>query len=245
MLSCPPMWILRAVADVCYPPACPLCHTRLTSADQLLCPSCTDGMRPVGPPVCVRCGVGLSGAFDAQSLCGTCRDHAPVFDQARACWWYAGTAREALRQFKYHRRWRLGHRLAEEMALTASASLPIHEIEAVIPVPLHWAKHRLRGFNPAEHLAQGVANRLAKPCLVGALRRTRWTRTQTRLRGRERFRNVQGAFAVRPAPLGCRAVLLVDDVFTSGATAAACGLALRSAGAEQIFVLTAARTPLG
>jgi ComF family protein len=201
-------------------------------------------MHPIGLPVCARCGAGLAGAFDAVTLCGACRDRAPVFDRARACWWYAGTVCEAIRQFKYHRRWRIGQRLAEDMASTASRSFPVDDIEVVVPVPLHWAKHRLRGFNPAQALAQLIATRLAKPCVIGALRRTRWTRTQTRLHGRERFRNVKDAFAARPERLGRRGVLLVDDVFTSGATAAACVRALKSAGAERIFVLTAARTPL-
>ena len=234
---------MHTLTDLLYPPACLVCQRRLASLETVFCPTCLAGMPRLLPPRCLRCGIGLPGAFDARLRCGACRNAPPPFDGAAAPWWYAGSTREAIRQFKYRRRWRIGRRLAEDMAAVAHDSLPIEDIEAILPVPLHWAKHRLRGFNPAEQLAQVIAARLAKPCVIGALRRTRWTSTQTRLHGRERFRNVRDAFAVRPERLG-RGVLLVDDVLTSGATVAACTMALNAAGVSRVFVLTAARTPL-
>jgi ComF family protein len=130
------------------------------------------------------------------------------------------------------------------MAVTARSSLPLQEVGAVLPVPLHWLKRRLRGFNPAEHLAYVVSQSLEKPYAPSALRRTRWTTTQTRLHGQERFRNVRQAFAAQERFVRDRTILLVDDVLTSGATANSCSLALKAAGARSVFVLTAARTPL-
>jgi ComF family protein len=163
---------------------------------------------------------------------------------ARAPWGYQGAAEELIRQFKYHRRWRVGRWLAEHMVATANASLPLEEVAAVVPVPLHWLKHRLRGTNPSEELARIIARSLKKPCLTRALRRDRWTRTQTQLGWRERTRNVHGAFIAREPLARNRGLLLVDDVLTSGATANACAHALKQAGAHRVFVLTAARTPL-
>jgi ComF family protein len=188
--------------------------------------------------------VELRGAFDAAMDCASCRVAPRAFELARAPWRYAGSVQTAVRRFKYRRRWRLGHWLADGMAQTAREALPLEDVSAVVPVPLHWLKRRLGGCNPAEDLARPLARALGKPCLPRALVRTRWTTTQTRLSWHERTRNVREAFTAFPGDVRSRTVLLVDDVLTSGATANACALALKQAGARAVFVLTAARTPL-
>ena len=255
------MQVRRVLINLAYPPACLLCHSRLPrvpaagSSEQagrsalsrweIVCATCERTAPRNGPPICRRCGVGLRGAFDAVLTCAACEEQAPAFDIARAPWAYAGTTQETIRQFKYHRHWRIGHWLGESMAEMARHNLPLSQISLVLPVPMHWLKHRLRGFNPAEQLAITVAQSLAKPCARRALRRRRWTRSQTALPLQERFPNVQAAFGATPRDVRGHRVLLIDDVLTSGATAQACALALRRAGARSVFVLTAARTPRG
>lgn len=240
----------EAIANLLYPPACLLCRSAALpptpeggSTHRPLCQACLEGMSPCGPPVCLRCGVGLPGAFDALVSCAACRVTRRAFETARAPWQYHGSVREAVRQFKYHRRWRLGRWLAEEMARTAQSSFPLDEIAAILPVPLHWMKRWLRGINPSEALATSVSRTLGKPCVASALRRSRWTASQTRLGWRQRVRNVRRAFVADHRLVRGRSVLLVDDVLTSGATANACADALKRAGARRVFVLTAARTP--
>ena len=201
-------------------------------------------MQPNGPPACVRCGVELPGAFDAVLYCPSCRRRASAFEMARSPWCYVGPIRQAVHEFKYHHRWRLGAWLAQDMARCAQTLLPLEDIDGIVPVPAFWLKRRIKGFNPAEELARTLSGSLEKPLLRRALRQTRWTSTQTRLRGRKRWSNVRAAFAARPREVAEHTVLLVDDVFTSGATAQACALALREAGARNVYVLTAARTPL-
>ncbi len=244
----------RALVNLLYPPACVLCELSLPltpgvpppssgNRQRPICEACLNAMPRSEAPVCLRCGVDLSGAFDAKVLCALCRRRPLAFDMARAPWRYGGTAQEAIRHFKYDHRWRLGAWLADAMAATARASLPLDRVDLVIPVPLHWLKRRLRGFNPAERLASHVAHACEKPCAPRALRRQRWTRTQTRLGWGARFHNVRAAFTAQPSCVRQRSVLLVDDVLTSGATVHACATALRAAGARAVFVLTAARTP--
>lgn len=211
---------------------------------QALCPECLRAMPKSGRPVCRRCGIALRGAFDASAPCRSCAIRPLAFEMARAPWQYAGAAQQAVRQFKYHRRWRIGRWLADTMAHTALASMPLAEIAAVLPVPSHWLRRRLRGSSPAEDLAYAVSRLLDKPCRPGALRRARWTRRQTRLPWRRRFQNVRQAFEADPRLVSGEAFLLIDDVVTSGATADACALALKRAGARAVFVLAAARTPL-
>ncbi len=243
------MKVAKAVINLLYPPACLLCQAPLPSSglaphrEETICPGCVGRRSRSGPPVCVRCGIDLLGAFDAVMECGSCRTLRPSFDMARAPWLYTGAIQQAIRQFKYHRRWRIGRGLANDMAGTARASFPLHEVAAVLPVPLHWLKRRLNGFDAAEHLAETLAHDLEKPYLPTALRRRRWTATQTRLHGQARLRNVHQAFAAQERFVRHRTVLLIDDVLTSGATAHACAAALKRAGALRVYVLAAARTP--
>ena len=103
------------------------------------------------------------------------------------------------------------------------------DVDAVIPVPLHWLRRRRRGYNQAEVIAAAVARELDAALLPKALARRRRTGTQTRLDAASRLRNVRGVFRVRRLPEGLRHVLIVDDTFTTGATLAACYLALRPA----------------
>lgn len=259
MLCCVRMQMHRLLVNLVYPPVCLLCRASLPSPasmrmvhspagqdvhQRVVCDTCSGAMPRSGLPLCARCGIRLSGAFDAILVCAVCRRASPAFDVARAPWQYHGLAEEAIRQFKYHRRWRLGRWLADEMIATARASLPLGEISVVLPTPLHWLKRHLTGFDPVAQLATDVANALQKPCRLGALRRIRWTATQTRLHWNDRFRNVHQAFSTSRRWVEGHSVLLVDDVLTSGATADACAQTLKTSGARAVFVLTAARTPL-
>ena len=214
---------LTILVNLLYPPACLLCHTLLPVPE-------------AGGPLCAECARDCPRAPLPAG-------HTLAGETVRAPWRYTRRAAQAVRQFKYHRRWRIGRWLAEEMADTASTWLPLHEIDAVVPVPQHWLKRRLRSFDPVAQLAHDVSRSLRRPCLPRALRRTQWTRSQTTLQMRARRRNVRNAFAAAPKAVRGRAILLVDDVLTSGATAHACAEALRRAGAARVLVLTAARTP--
>ncbi|MBI4004054.1 MAG: ComF family protein [Candidatus Omnitrophica bacterium] len=241
------MFLVGALTNLLYPPACLLCRAPLPDdrgAAGILCEACRRRMPRIEAPVCSRCGVGLRGSFDAQLLCSMCRATPLAFDLARSPWWYDGSAQEAIRQFKYARRWRIGRLLALEMAAAARSALPLDDVDAVLPVPLHWLKRRLKGFHPPAYLTHVIASALNKPYLSSALRRVRWTATQTALGWHQRFRNVDRAFAARGASVAGRSVLLVDDVLTSGATADACARTLKAAGARRVFLLTAARTPI-
>jgi len=231
------------LADVLYPPACLRCHERLRSHRGVFCVTCLMSMPRTGQPICQRCGVTIPGAFDAAATCSSCRRRTLAFDAARSPWVYAGALRDALHLFKYRDHWRVGHWLAGEMSVYAAETLSVEGLEVVLPVPLHWLKRVLRGYNPAAELARRVAETLQLPYQPHGLRRRRWTATQTALPWRGRFRNVRDAFAADPRYVNGRRVLLIDDVLTSGATAHACAAALRDAGARDIFVLTAAHTP--
>ncbi|MBI2884629.1 MAG: ComF family protein [Candidatus Omnitrophica bacterium] len=210
--------------------------------DAAICLSCERGMPRLQPPFCQRCGVSQPGAWDSAMWCRRCQRTPAAFAFARAPLVYAGPAREAIQAFKYRQHHRLGAWLAAHMTSVARRQVPMSEVEAVLPVPMHWFKQRWRGQHSCALLAQSIASSFGLPCPDGALIRTRWTPAQSSLTPTQRFRNVSGAFAVRRLP--ARRVLLVDDVLTSRATAHACAEALRQAGADAVWVLAAAITPL-
>ncbi len=155
----------------------------------------------------------------------------------------AGAVRKAVHQLKYHRDLALAETLAGALLLLVREME--WRVDVVLPVPLGKARHRERGYNQAALLAFPLALGLGVPYAGGALVRTRETRSQVNLSAEARRRNVAGAFGVaRPAAVAGKAVLLVDDVMTTGATLDAASAALKSSGARRVFAVTVARAVL-
>lgn len=206
-----------------------------------LCRECLRSPEPFQPEFyCVSCRTPFDNAFplDAAGRCPLCRSGLRGFDAAYCFGSYEGVLREWIHLYKYGRVKTMVRPLGELLA----AALPREEQwDAVVPVPLHWRRRWRRGFNQSELLAHAVARRWGIP-VIKALKRARYTPTQTGLSNTGRRKNVAAAFAaVRRHPVsGCR-ILLVDDVMTTGSTAAACARVLRQAGAAGITLLTVAR----
>ncbi len=228
-----------------FPPRCAGCGDR----GGHFCRSCQDGLAWISPPVCVRCGVPLgdegTGARESRrgplALCPACCVDPPAYQHAQSLAVYAGSLREAIRGLKYRRRRVVGLQLGALLAERALGGLP-SDLCAVVPVPLHPVRLRERGFNQAELLAVPVARALEIPCLPAAIRR-RGIEAQAGLHAVARRHNVVGAFVPGSERVWGK-VLLVDDVFSTGATAGACAQVLLSAGAGQVIVLTLARAVL-
>ncbi|HVW11060.1 MAG TPA: ComF family protein [Bryobacteraceae bacterium] len=160
------------------------------------------------------------------------------FDRAASFGYYEGTLRKLIHLFKYAGMTPLTVRLSRYL----ESALPVDvRYDAVVAVPLHWKRRWRRGFNQAELLAKEISKRRRIP-LVKALRRVRPTATQSGLTSAARRLNITGAFQPKPGMnLRGRRVLLIDDVFTTGATASACASALKRAGAASVSLLTLAR----
>jgi ComF family protein len=210
-----------------------------------VCARCIAALEPPRAPLCVICGAPLGGSADDEQ-CDHCRAAPPAFDSARAIARYTSgpdgenTLAALLRRHKYGLDQALGRALAEY--LDAAPAIESGAYDVVIPVPLHRARLRWRGFNQAALLGAALAHRLACPLDVATLARVRSTQPQTARDRADRARNVHLAFEVRrPARVAGRRVLLVDDVMTTGATADECARVLREAGARRIDVFTLAR----
>ncbi|MDR7556100.1 MAG: ComF family protein [Armatimonadota bacterium] len=243
--------VWAGVWDLLFPPRCAACGSR----EGVFCGRCQAELCRIAPPVCVRCGDPLAPASGRLVVdtavravravsphCAACAAAPPAYAVARSLAAYAGPLREAIHAFKYQGARRVADALG---ALLADAIPPevADGVKAVVPVPLHASRLRQRGYNQAEALAHPVASRLGVPCLPAALRRCRQEAPQVRSGAAARRTNVAGAFAPGAQAVWAT-VLLVDDVFSTGATADACAQALRAGGARRVHVLTLARAVL-
>jgi len=221
---------LSALADLFYPERCVGCERR---ASDVLCRACFDALPGVGGPVCARCG--LPTAF-ATFVCEECKNVDFGFQSARAPLRYEGVGKQVVHALKYRGYKRVVERLAVPLMLQV---LSEGGFDAVVPVPLHRSRLRKRGFNQAELLARGVAGKM-KATVSDTLEVVRSTRDQVELSAAQRRANVAGAYAATEPLRG--KLLLIDDVFTTGATTSACATTLLWAGAEKVHALTLCRT---
>ena len=226
-----------------YPEICRLCEAeRATAADGYVGAHCWQQVRFIKPPFCSRCGLPFEGDLTTPFECTNCRELELHFRYARSAVVARGVVREAIHRFKYQRQLWFEHFLAGLFLREAVPFLLSDPGDLIVPVPLYPRKQREREFNQAARLAARLAGALKIPLNVNLLQRVTSTMTQTRLTRQERAANMRGAFAIRRgARLNGERVVLVDDVFTTGATTSACARALLAAGAGDVCVWTVAR----
>jgi ComF family protein len=228
------------IRDILFPPCCAACQARLHApAGDRLCRDCLESIRLIKPPVCSVCGRPFHGPQDTGHVCGECIKNPPSFDTARSVFQYHGPARTLIHRIKYNDD---GYALRALSSLAMEYMLPDHlKPDMIIPVPLHSKRLRKRGFNQSLRLARTIFPHI--PLGMDILARTLNTKPQTELSMKERLKNVRNAFKVAsPLPEGAEIILLVDDVYTTGATVMACAKALKRAGAKEVHVFTVART---
>jgi ComF family protein len=221
------------------PAACLLCGAPVAEreGDALVCELCRSRWRPVPGPLCDRCG---QPAFPGLA-CRICSDWSPGPRRVRRAVWLDDSARRAVHRLKYDGWWRIADAMAEAMRDLE----PLTEQVSLIPVPLGARRARERGYNQSERIAAALGRLVGVPVRRDILRRVRETRTQTALTPEARRANLAEAFACDGAP-GLRAVL-VDDVFTTGATLVSAAAGLVAAGAVRVDGITFARAlqPVG
>ena len=247
----------EAVVDLFYPRLCSFCRVPLPQEEPRsgvrawFCRGCEETLPLLEPPYCRVCGEVYDGAFTNEFCCMNCEGRRLEFDFAVAACRAEEAVRELVHQFKYDRRLQLRGALATLMLRVLDEPRLARENLSewlLVPVPLHRSRERDREFNQSWELCQRLSHLTGIPA-AKALVRVRATETQANLDRDERLRNLRGAFALpKPRPwqpkidLQGRRILLLDDVFTTGATTSECARVLRrEGGAEKVVVITAAR----
>jgi len=226
-----------------YPEICQLCEAeRATAKDGFVGAKCWSHVRFIRPPFCERCGLPFEGDLTTTFECTNCREMNLHFSSARSAVVAKTVVLEAVHRFKYQRALWFENFLADLLVREAVPVLRGQKWNFIAPVPLHPLKQREREFNQAEILARHLSDATKIPLNTKLLRRVSPTMTQTLLTREQRAKNMRGAFALRNGvKLDGERVVLVDDVFTTGATTSACAQALRAAGAGEVCVWTVAR----
>lgn len=239
---------LRPALDYALPPRCPGCGT-VVGADFAFCQPCWSGMSFLGEPCCARCGLPFPYAMGDGAQCAACLAYPPPFDSARAVLAYGDVARTVALRLKYGRRVGLARLIARHMLRHAAdghapdqSGVAGCDLPLIVPVPLHRWRLWQRGFNQSALIADHLGRLTGFPVDRHGLRRVRRTRPLRGMGPRERARTVRGAFALALGhPFKGRRILLIDDIHTSGATAAACARLLRQGGATHVRLLCWAR----
>ncbi len=241
---------LRKILDFVFPQNCISCDAEISEeGDHCLCAPCRADIGFIRPPYCFECGVpaDLSYAYPHEEfVCGVCRQDPYQFDQARSLGFYDTVLRTTIHHFKYRK----------QMGVLPEVDLLLEKYFAqnpgfcqgfmVSPIPLHFNKMKERGFDQAFLIARQVARVLKLPLAGGLLRRIKATSSQATLTRAERARNIKGAFEVsRPDLLAGKNILLVDDVFTTGATVNEAAKILKKEGAAKVYVFTLGRVVVG
>lgn len=227
--------------DLCYPPHCVGCKAT-TPRGIHVCEECLQTAIRLEPPCCERCSNPFEGAISEAFVCPNCDGRTVHFEHAVAPYLSRGIVRECIHSFKYSQaRYlapRLGEWLLEALSDPRIASRPF---DAFVPVPLHPVRFREREYNQAAELCHELTRHTGIPTWE-ALRRIRYTTTQTKLDREERMENLRGAFEVgETVSLKDRHLVLVDDVFTTGSTVEECSRMLFRAAAASVRVISVAR----
>ncbi len=236
--------MIRRLLNLFLSKRCFICGTELPLHTK---EECCDACRPflelcvIRDKKCEKCGRGLSYMYH-NTVCHSCQQHQLHFDGAVSAFHYDGHIKDAIHRLKFK----------NKAYLAATFARHVHNVlprtsryDYIVYPPINLKTFYKRGFNQAELIARELSSSTDIPVLLHALKKVKDNEVQSRLSGKDRFRNVAGVFAVQPnaiSKLSGKNILLLDDVLTTGATASECSKMLKKAGAASVFLLTVAST---
>lgn len=235
--------LLSAISDIIFPPQCLACAEILNPQEEtVFCSSCHEKIRFINGSICPVCGMAFFNSPAENHICGNCLEDRPYYTRARAVAAFETVILDAIHKFKYGRNVVIGDCLGSFMAGYSFPDIVFAEYSLIIPVPLHIKKLRERRFNQSLLLANALGKKHKIPVNFSLLKRHKFTLTQTGFNKTEREKNIKGAFSItNKEEIDNKDIILVDDVYTTGATVNECAKTLKKGGAKNIAVLTLAR----
>ena len=224
------------VLDVIYPRVCPVCRDVVTPKGELICPDCREKLSYVTEPMCMCCGRPI--VSEQEEFCNGCGQRKFSYARGFAVLAYDDVMQQAIADFKYRNRKQTAEFFAAEMAAAFRRKMCGLGIAAFVPVPIHSARKRYRGYNQAEVLCRMLAGETGIP-MQELLVRNKKTTPQKELNALDRLRNLETAISLNPMLQENKipeTVALVDDIYTTGSTAEACTRVLLRAGVDKVYL---------
>ena len=223
-------WLLA----IFFPRCCPVCDEVIPYGKKI-CDTCEKKVPLIKEPACKKCGKQLDN--ERQEYCGDCNRKKHSFIQGKAVFSYREEMKLSMYRFKYANKREYADYFAEVAVEKYRDWIIARDIEAIVPIPMFWGKMRQRGYNQADVFAKALSRELELPVESQLVYRVKNTVPQKELNDRQRKDNLKGAFQVRTNIVKYKRVLLVDDIYTTGATINAVGEVLKTIGVEEIYFL--------
>lgn len=230
--------ITSQILDLIYPRYCPLCEEILPYQGGSICPGCVKKLKKVEAPRCFRCGKMLGD--EGVEYCRDCQETPKHFERGYPAFVYTGSIKKALYAFKYKNQRDYARFFSKCIWQIYGPDLRKLQVEGIVPVPIHKSRKRRRGYNQAQLLAKELSTYMNIPVYPHYLLRKIKTNPQKDLGEKSRFKNLKNAFKIGGNKIKLKRVLLVDDIYTTGATIESCTQVLLKAGAETVFYTSVA-----
>jgi len=230
---------LNSLLDVFYPKICPVCQRALKNGEYI-CSDCKDRVVYASGNICCKCGKILKN--DAAVMCRICETTECFFAEGRSVFYYNDAIKKSLTDFKYHNRREFSRFYVHEIVEQWEEKIKLWNIDIIVPVPVHEKRLRERGYNQAYVIARKLSQQMDVSTDEVLIRRDK-TKPQKELDRIERVKNLKEAFAVSESRVDAikgKNILLIDDIYTTGATISACSQKLVEAGANAVFFITVA-----
>lgn len=222
------------MVDILYPPRCPICD-KIIDSKQLSCSGCIRTLKYVGRVRCMKCGKSMDG--EEKEYCYDCMKKEHLYDSNIALWEYNDMIKQSIYRFKYHNQRSYAKFYADEIFRRYEKVIASYEAQAIIPVPLHGSKLKLRGYNQSALIAKEIAVLANLKFDDTFLIRSKKTLPQKELSDIQRFNNLENAFKISHNGVKYNKVILFDDIYTTGATLDECTRALKGAGVENVYAI--------
>lgn len=223
--------------QVLYPRRCPVCDEIAAPQGEKICPECVHKLKLLTEPWCMRCGKRVP---EGEEYCRECREKIHFFERGRALYEY-GSAAESIYRFKYAGRREYADFFGEQAAEYLGDFIRSVHPDGLVPIPLHKRRRASRGYNQAELFAGALGNRMGIPVYPEMLVRVRDTAPQKKLNPEERQNNLKKAFNMGRNDVKLKSIIVIDDIYTTGATIDEAARALKEAGTQRIYFITLAR----
>lgn len=226
---------MNLIVELLYPRRCPVCDKPVDKLGRYICQKCKNTLRYVYSPYCLKCGKGLQD--ETKEYCMDCCDAVHFFERGRALYEYE-SIKEAIYRFKYERRREYAVFFGKELARRFCKQIIEWKADAIVPVPLYAEREKKRGYNQAALLAKELEKELGIPVKDKIICRVKNTLPQKMVNGKERQNNLKNAFKIVQNDVKLNTVVVVDDIYTTGATMDAVAKCLKDAGVGKVYCIS-------